>query len=67
MSNVRRQKLITHNKNGGIMKILTVFTGGTIACSSRDGVLSPDESNGFLLLDMYNKTYGGAELETAVP
>lgn len=49
------------------MKILTVFTGGTIACSSRDGVLSPDESNGFLLLDMYNKTYGGAEFETAVP
>ena len=32
------------------MKILTVFTGGTIACSSKGGVLSPEKENGYMLL-----------------
>ena len=49
------------------MKILTVFTGGTIACSSRNGVLSPEKGNGFLLLDMYKKTDSETGFETAFP
>lgn len=49
------------------MKILTLFTGGTIACSSKGGVLSPDKSNGFLLLDMYGETDGTVDFETAMP
>ena len=32
------------------MKILAIFTGGTISCSQSGGVLSPDSSNSFLLL-----------------
>lgn len=32
------------------MKILAVFTGGTISCSQSGGVLSPDGANSFLLL-----------------
>ena len=32
------------------MKILAVFTGGTISCSESGGVLSPDKGNSFLLL-----------------
>ena len=33
------------------MKLLAIFTGGTISCSDRDGVLSPDGSNSYLLLN----------------
>ncbi len=33
------------------MKILAIFTGGTISCSERDGMLSPDGSNSYLLLN----------------
>ena len=32
------------------MKILAVFTGGTISCSESGGVLSPNKGNSFLLL-----------------
>lgn len=49
------------------MKILTVFTGGTIACSSEGGVLSPDKSNSFLLLDMYKRNDSETKFETAFP
>ena len=49
------------------MKILTVFTGGTIACSSKNGVLSPDKENGYMLLDMYCETDRETEFETAQP
>lgn len=49
------------------MKILTVFTGGTIACSSVGGVLSPDSGNSFLLLDMYKQLDEKTEFETAFP
>lgn len=45
------------------MKILAIFTGGTISCSEKNGVLSPDGSNSFLLL----KSRPDAEYETAVP
>ena len=49
------------------MKILTVFTGGTIACSSKNGVLFPDKENGYMLLDMYCETDRETEFETAQP
>lgn len=49
------------------MKILTLFTGGTIACSGRGGVLSPDEGNGFLLLDMYRELDRETEFDTVQP
>lgn len=49
------------------MKILTVFTGGTISCSSEGGVLSPDKNNSFLLLDMYRENDSETEFETVFP
>ncbi len=49
------------------MKILTLFTGGTIACSSKGGVLSPDKDNGFLLLDMYRETDGTVDFTAEMP
>lgn len=49
------------------MKILTIFTGGTIACSSIGGVLSPRKSNGFLLLDMYRELDCETEFDTVQP
>ena len=49
------------------MKILTVFTGGTIACSSENNVLSPDKENGYMLLDMYRELDRETEFDTARP
>lgn len=41
---------------GDIMKILVVFTGGTIGCIDKNDVLKTDESCSYLLLDMF-KSY----------
>ena len=49
------------------MKILTVFTGGTIGCSRADGVMSPDSKNSYRLLEMYNKTDSSVEFTTVQP
>ncbi len=49
------------------MKIFTVFTGGTISCSSSGGVLSPDDKNGYRLLDMACRAGAEAEFVTAQP
>lgn len=40
------------------MKILIMFTGGTIGSSSNGEYISPDSENSKLLLDMYKKEYG---------
>lgn len=37
------------------MKILTVFTGGTIGSTKSNGVISPDSQNSYKLLEMYSK------------
>lgn len=49
------------------MRILTVFTGGTIGSSLSGGSISPKAENAFLLLDLYNKKYGAAEFDTVAP
>ena len=49
------------------MKILVVFTGGTISCTQENGILSADERNSYLLLDMYNRIDGSAEFEMLKP
>lgn len=49
------------------MTILTIFTGGTIACSRTGGVLSPDGGNSYLLLDLYRQTDNAVAFETAQP
>ena len=49
------------------MKIFTVFTGGTISCSSEGGVLSPDGKNGYRLLEAARQAGLKAEFETAQP
>ncbi len=49
------------------MTILTIFTGGTIACSRTGGVLSPDSGNSYLLLDLYRKNDNTVVFETAQP
>ena len=49
------------------MKITVIFTGGTIACSDKNGALSPDGANSFTLLNMYRKTDGGVEFEALSP
>lgn len=37
------------------MKILTVFTGGTIGSTKSNGVISPDSQNSYKLFEMYSK------------
>ncbi len=49
------------------MKILTVFTGGTIGSSRQGNSIAPDEKNTFLLLQMYHEQYGAAAFETVAP
>lgn len=49
------------------MKILVVFTGGTISCTQKNGVLSTDESNTYLLLDMYNQLDSSVDFEILKP
>lgn len=49
------------------MKILVVFTGGTISCTQKNGVLSTDENNSYLLLDMYNQHDSRVEFDTLKP
>ena len=49
------------------MKLLTVFTGGTISCSETDGVLSPDGQNGFYLLELARQTGVQDAFETVQP
>lgn len=53
------------------MKILTVFTGGTIGSARRgsaeSGVISPDSACSYALLNMYASSHGDAEFETAFP
>ena len=40
------------------MKILVIFTGGTIGSSANNRVISPNEENTRLLLEMYKNEYG---------
>ena len=49
------------------MRILTVFTGGTIGSSLSKGAISPKAENAFLLLKLYNEKYGAAEFDTVAP
>lgn len=49
------------------MKILVVFTGGTISCTQDNGILSTDESNSYLLLDMYNRLDSSVKFEMLSP
>lgn len=45
------------------MKILVIFTGGTIGCTLKNNVLKTDKSNSYLLLDMYNSFCQANNLE----
>ncbi|MBD5083196.1 MAG: hypothetical protein HDT34_03395 [Clostridiales bacterium] len=50
------------------MKILVMFTGGTIGSSSNGSEISPNEKNTRLLLELYKKEYDeNAEFEIAQP
>lgn len=49
------------------MKILVVFTGGTIGSTNADGVISPDKANSFKLLNMYSKIDNSVEFVSAQP
>lgn len=49
------------------MKILVVFTGGTISCSNNNGVLSTDDSNSYLLIDMYSRFDRSVQFEMLKP
>ena len=49
------------------MRILTVFTGGTIGSSLSKGAISPNAENAFLLLKLYREKYGAAEFDTVAP
>lgn len=49
------------------MKILLVFTGGTIGSIRVNGSISPDENNSALLIDMYRKSGKSAEFEVEQP
>lgn len=50
------------------MKILVLFTGGTIGCSVNGEMISPDKKNEKLLLKIYSdKSDASVEFETAEP
>lgn len=49
------------------MKILVVFTGGTIGSTKTDGVISPDKSNSYLLLDLYGKIDSSTDFVSVQP
>lgn len=50
------------------MKILVIFTGGTIGSSSSGDYISPDGGRPYKLLDLYTQKYGAAaEFDTACP
>lgn len=49
------------------MKILVIFTGGTIGSTKSGGIISPSEKNSFLLLDMYSKTDSKTEFVSVQP
>ena len=49
------------------MRILTVFTGGTIGSSLCGGAISPKAENAFLLLKLYKEKYGAADFDTVAP
>ena len=49
------------------MKILVVFTGGTIGCVRKGEVLSPDNEQKYMLTQMYLDRYGDVDFDTAEP
>ncbi len=49
------------------MKILVVFTGGTIGSTNINGVIAPDSSCSYTLLDMYDKAFGGVSFTAISP
>ena len=54
--------------NGDFMKILVVFTGGTIGSSVSDGWISPDDSMKYRLIsEFYKNSDTEVEFETVVP
>lgn len=46
------------------MKILVVFTGGTIGCVRKGEVLSPDNEQKYMLTQMYLDRYGDVDFDT---
>ena len=54
--------------NGDFMKILVVFTGGTIGSSVSDGWISPDDSMKYRLIsEFHKKSDTPVDFETVVP
>ena len=49
------------------MKILTVFTGGTIGSTKSGGIISPDSKNSYKLLEMYSKKDKKVEFTAVQP
>ena len=49
------------------MKILVVFTGGTIGSCYNDGVISPDSNTRYKLIEMYKQNGGYAEFDAISP
>lgn len=49
------------------MKILTVFTGGTIGSTKSEGVISPDSENSYKLIEMYSKKDKKVEFTAVQP
>lgn len=49
------------------MKILVVFTGGTIGSSNNNGIISPDSAVRYRLIEMYRQNGGKAEFDTVSP
>lgn len=49
------------------MKILVIFTGGTIGSCNNNGIISPDCATRYKLIDMYKSNGGTAEFDTISP
>jgi len=41
-----------------MMKLLFVFTGGTIGSTEKNGIIAPDGSKSYKIIDFYEKKYG---------
>lgn len=49
------------------MKILIIFTGGTIGSRVKSGSIAPDESTKYALIDRYESVYGKADFDIRAP
>ncbi len=65
---LRATRNFAYNKSGDFMKILVIFTGGTIGSAVTDGWISPASEMKYLLIEKYRERTGDdMEFDTITP